>query len=132
TYAAAVLQLMIDLRAELNDPGEPTSDTGALDARIQDIRDRAQQYSDAFENGENLGVSVDIEWADGTVTTTDGTFPESPTTDPEEARAAEEFAQTYVAQPDGDGNYAPAAEEIAAAFDLELYYDHDAMFSACE
>ena len=130
TYAAAVLQLLRELQAELNTPGEPTTDTDALDTRIQEIRDEAQQYSDAFENGQDLGVRVEVEWADGTTTTTDGTFPEGP--DPDEYADAEEFAASYVAQPDGDGNYAPAAEEIAAAFDLELYYDHDAMFSACE
>ena len=130
TYAAAVLQLLRELQAELTDPGEPTTDTAALDARIQEIRDQAQQYSDAFENGQDLGVRVEVEWADGTTTTTDGAFPEGP--DPDEYADAEEFARAYVAQPDSDGNYAPAAEEIAAAFDLELYYDHDAMFSACE
>ena len=132
TYAAAVLQLLRELQTELNDPGEPTSDTDALDTRIQEIRDQAQQYSDAFENGQDLGVRVEVEWADGTTTTTDGTFPEGPSTDPDDYADAEEFAQSYVAEPDGDGNFAPAAEEIAAAFDLELYYDHDAMFSACE
>lgn len=130
TYAAAVLQLLRELQTELNNPGEPTTDTDALDTRIQEIRDQAQQYSDAFESGQDLGVRVEVEWADGTTTTTDGTFPEAVTAD--DFADAEEFAAAYTAQPDGDGNFAPAAEELAAAFDLELYYDHDAMFSACE
>lgn len=132
TYAAAVLQLLTELQTELGDPGEPTSDTDALDARIQEIRDQAQQYSDALENGQDLGVAVEVRWRDGTTTSTDGTFPEAPSTNPDDYADAEEFAQSYVAQPDSDGNYAPAAEEIAAAFDLEIYYDHDAMFTACE
>ncbi|WP_210418149.1 DUF2510 domain-containing protein [Ruania zhangjianzhongii] len=132
TYAAAVLQLIGELRVELSEPGEPTSDTDALDTRIEEIQDQAQQYSEAFENGQDLGVRVEVEWNDGTTTTTDGTFPEAPSTDPDDYADAEEFAQAYVAQPDGDGSFAPAAEQIAAAFDLELFYDHDAMFSACE
>ncbi|MEB4613946.1 hypothetical protein [Leucobacter sp. M11] len=135
-YTRSFLYAYADIKSALNimslSGGATSTSPGELDARLQILGEKADEYERRFLAGEDLDVTISITRADGSVFESDGTAPEG--IDP---RAAEEAAQEAAESnadplgPDANGSYAAAGQTLVAGFGVTLDYDYSSIYASC-
>ena len=125
-YTTAFLHKLTDISLALR-WGSVTGGTDPhdVDNNINAVVVQVDQLEQKFLAGEDLGFTVRIVRADGTVFESDGTAPTPASDDPEA------WARRYVAQPDASGDYRAAGEEVAAAFGMTVSYGFAAAEGYC-
>ena len=127
-YAYDFLVILTDFKGAFRfmPLGTESTNPAELDAKIQYYVDEVTELERKFLAGEDLGVTISITKADGSVYTSDGTNTAAASTD-----AAEEFARGFTGAPDAAGSYAASAEQLAAEFGLSLTYDFTSIYAKC-
>jgi len=125
-YAHDFLIILADYKGVFNfgGVGSESTNVAELDAMAQAYIDEVTEFERKFLAGEDLGVTIKITRADGTVYESEGANNTAP-------EAAEEFARTFAGTPDATGSYAASAQELANQYNVSLSFDFTSIYAHC-
>ncbi|WP_147441610.1 hypothetical protein [Mycetocola lacteus] len=131
-YVRDFLTILADKKAALRFMTDPVLSKAStnqyeLDAEIRIKDDELTEVERKFLAGEDLGVTIRVTNADGSVYESDG----SATKMTEDRAAAEKAVRERPAQRDDQGSYAQSAADLAAEFGLLLDFNYDSIYANC-
>jgi hypothetical protein len=125
-YAHDFIVILTDYKGAFAFGGVGTESTNVseLDAKAQSYIDEVTEYERKFLAGEDLGVTITITQADGTVYESEGANGAAP-------EIAEEFSRNFAGTPDASGNYVASAQELASQYGVSLSFDYTSIYAHC-